>query len=575
MSSQKNLHELLTERLREAVQTLGLNSDVAIITAAADARFGDYQTNAAMVAAKQLRKNPRELAAQIIEQLKLEDCCELPEIAGAGFINFRLKDAFLATQAATLLHDPRLGIPKTTNPQTIIVDFSSPNIAKPMHVGHIRSTILGESLTRIARFLGHRVITDNHLGDWGTQFGKVIYGWKHLRDDAALASEPVKELVRLYREVTALEEHDPLLKATVREELVKLQQGDTENLATWKKVVELSWQEFEKHYQLLDISFDERLGESFYNEALDPLVKRLLAEGIAAKSQGAVVVFFPDHPTLADKPFLIQKADGGFLYGTTDVATLEYREKQWHPDAVWYVCGAPQQLHFEQLIAVARRLGLTSDFRHIAFGSILGEDRKMMKTRSGDNIELGSLLQEAIDRAFKIVAEKNPLFSLEEQKKVASIIGLGALKYADLMQHRMTDYVFSWDKMLSFQGNTAPYLQNAYVRIQSIFRKEKEQGGGIDFSGPILLEEEAERRLALQLLQFGEIIPTVLSDARPNILCLALYELANKFHYFYEHCPILKAEGAVKQSRLALAALTARMLQQGLELLGIQVPEKM
>lgn len=569
------LQELLTKRLEEALLALGIDSSLSQVQAASDSRFGDYQTNVAMVAAKQLKKNPRELATQIIGALQLDDCCDTPEIAGAGFINLRFKNQFLAQQATLLLQDPRLGVATTATPQTIIIDFSSPNVAKPMHVGHIRSTILGESLARIARFLGHHVITDNHIGDWGTQFGKVIYGWKHFRNEEALASAPVQELVRLYREVNRLEENDPILKAAVREELVKLQQGDIENLTIWKKVVALSWEEFEKQYRILDVSFDEHLGESFYNEALEPLVVRLLQEKIAEESEGAMVIFFHDHPTLAEKPFLIRKADGGFLYATTDVATLEYREKRWHPDAVWYVCGAPQQLHFEQLIAVAHRLGLKSDFRHVSFGSILGEDRKMMKTRSGDNIELGSLLEEAVDRAYQIVANKNPDFSEEEKKEVAAIIGLGALKYADLMQHRMTDYVFSWDKMLSFQGNTAPYLQNAYVRIRSIFRKAEESEKSLDLAGPILIQEEAERALALRLLQFGEIIPTLLIDLRPNLLCLALYELANHFHRFYEHSPILKSDGAVKKSRLALAALTARVLEQGLGLLGIRVPQKM
>ncbi|MBX9742560.1 MAG: arginine--tRNA ligase [Chthoniobacterales bacterium] len=572
MNEYKTLHTLLTERLVEALATVGINSELAVVTMAADARFGDYQTNAAMVAAKQLKKNPRELAQQIVASFQLEDCSL--EIAGAGFINFRFSNDFLAKQVTTLLQDARIGVPVANKPRTIVIDFSSPNVAKPMHVGHIRSTILGDSLARIARFLGHRVITDNHIGDWGTQFGKVIYGWKHFLNEAALVSAPVNELVRLYREVNALEESDPVLKAAVREELVKLQQGDVENLSIWKKVVQLSWKEFEQQYQLLSISFDEHLGESFYNEALAPLVERLIKEKIAQESEGAIVIFFHNHPTLLDKPFLIRKSDGGFLYATTDIATLEYREQRWHPDAVWYVCGVPQQLHFEQLMAVARRLGLNSDFRHVAFGSILGEDRKMMKTRSGDNIELGSLLKEAIDRAFQIVAEKNPDFSLEEKKEIARTIGLGALKYADLMQHRMTDYIFSWDKMLSFQGNTAPYLQNAYVRIRSIFRKAKEESETIEL-GSICLQEEAERALALQLLQFGEVIPAVLFDLRPNVLCLALYELANSFHRFYEQCPILKAEDAIKQSRLALAELTARVLKEGLELLGIGVPERM
>ncbi|KAB2642608.1 MAG: arginine--tRNA ligase [Verrucomicrobia bacterium] len=575
MSFYKTSQEILTERLRAALESMDLSPDFALITMTADPRFGDYQTNAAMVAAKHHKKNPREIAAQLVAHLNVADCSERPEIAGAGFINFRLQKTFLEKKIDELHRDPRLGIPKTPQPQTIIIDFSSPNIAKTMHVGHIRSTILGESLARIARFLGHQVITDNHLGDWGTQFGKVIYGFKHLLNKESLEKNSIQELVRLYREVNDLEEKDPRLKVSVREELVKLQKGDEENLDIWKKVVALSWQEFEKLYHVLDVSFDERLGESFYNNALEPLVKRLLAKSIAQKSEGAVAIFFPHHPTLEEKPFLIQKTDGGFLYATTDIATLEYREQRWHPDAVWYVCGAPQQLHFEQLFAVACKLGLTSDFRHIAFGSILGEDRKMMKTRSGENIELGSLLQEAIDRALKIVNERNPDSSDEEKRKIATTIGLGALKYSDLMQHRMTDVIFSWDKMLSFQGNTAPYLQNAYVRIRSIFRKEGLEQEERKFSSPILITEEAERRLVLQLLQFGEIIPSILVDARPNILCLALYELANKFHYFYEHCPILKSEESIKESRLALASVTASMLKQGLHLLGIQVPEKM
>lgn len=572
MSFNQTLHDLLAKRLVEVLATLGLNTDLALVTAASDTRFGDYQTNAAMVAAKQLKRNPRELAGQIVNALQVHDCCTV-EMAGAGFINFRFSDEFLSQQVTTLLRDSRLGVPVVAEPKTIVIDFSSPNVAKPMHVGHIRSTILGDSLARIARFLGHHVITDNHLGDWGTQFGKVIYGWKHFLNEEALAQAPVHELVRLYREVNALEEKDPEVKATVREELVKLQQGDIQNLSIWKKAVELSWKEFEKQYQLLDVSFDEHLGESFYKEALGPLVERLLQEKIAQESEGAIVIFFPEEPTLADKPFLVRKADGGFLYATTDIATLEYREKSWHPDAIWYVCGAPQQLHFEQLIAVARRLGLTADFRHIAHGSILGEDGKMMKTRSGDNVELGSLLEEAQERAFQIIAKKNPEFSEEEKKEIAAVIGLGALKYADLMQHRLTDYTFSWDKMLSFQGNTAPYLQNAYVRICSIFRKIVKQEEAA--FGPIIISHETERALALQLLRFGEILPTVLIDLRPNLLCLALYELANNFHRFYEECPILKAEEKERDSRLALASLTAQVLKKGLELLGIKVPERM
>jgi arginyl-tRNA synthetase len=569
-----SLQSTLSSRVASALRAAGIDESLAVVTPAADTRFGDYQTNAAMVAAKSLKKNPREVAAQITAHLTVGDLCETPSVAGAGFINFKILDTALSDAVNAVREDDRLGVQSVAAPKVIIVDFSSPNVAKPMHVGHIRSTILGDSLSRIARHLGHHVVTDNHIGDWGTQFGKVIYGWKHFLDKEALERAPIAELVRLYREVNALEESDTALKETVRGELVKLQQGDAENLEIWKQAVALSWKEFERLYGLLEITFDERLGESFYNEALGPLVDRLLEQGIARDSEGAVCIFFPEIPALEEKPCLIRKSDGGFLYATTDLATLEYREQRWKPDAVWYVTGAPQQLHFEQVFASARKLGITTDLRHIAFGSILGEDRKMMKTRSGENVELGGLLGEAIERALAVVAEKNPDLSAPEQKEVARIIGLGAVKYADLMQHRLTDYLFSWEKMLSFQGNTAPYLQNAYVRIRSIFRKAAAEGISTE-SAPIIIADPAERALALQILKFGEVLHAVLEDQRPNLLCLYLYELADSFHRFYEACPILKSEGEIRSSRMALADVTAKVLKTGLGLLGIGVPERM
>jgi arginyl-tRNA synthetase len=569
-----SLQSTLQERLTEALQKAGINPDLAVLTPSGNAAFGDFQTNAAMVAGKVLKKNPRDVATQILSHLQVEDLAELPEIAGAGFINFRMCDCALEEMIHTVQQDPRLGVESLTTPLTIIIDFSSPNVAKPMHVGHIRSTILGDSLARIARYLGHHVITDNHIGDWGTQFGKVIYGWKNYLRKEALEATPIAELVRLYREVNTLEESNPAIRDIVRGELVKLQQGDEENLAIWKKTVALSWKEFERLYGLLNITFDECLGESFYNPALEPLVEKLLANGVAEISNGAVCIFFRDIPALEEKPSLIRKSDGGYLYATTDLATLEYRQERWKPDAIWYVTGAPQQLHFDQIFAAAKRLGITADLRHVVFGSILGEDRKMMKTRSGENVELGGLLHEAMDRALSVVTEKNPDLSLEEQQKVARVIGLGAVKYADLMQHRLTDYLFSWEKMLSFQGNTAPYLQNAYVRIRSIFRKAAESGI-TETSASILLRDPAERALALQMLQFSEVLHAVMEDQRPNLLCLYLYELANRFHRFYEACPILKSHGEVRASRLALADVTAKILQTGLGLLGIDVPERM
>jgi len=569
-----SLQAELQQRVAAALSAAGIEESLASVTPVTDSRFGDYQTNAAMVAAKALKKNPREVAASILEHLKVEDLCEQPSVAGAGFINFKLLDRTLSMALNAVLEDAALGVTPVGKPRTIIIDFSSPNVAKPMHVGHIRSTILGDSLARIARHLGHQVITDNHIGDWGTQFGKVIYGWKHFLNKEALEQTPIAELVRLYREVNSLEETDPAIKETVRHELVKLQQGDVENLGIWNQAVALSWKEFERLYGMLGITFDERLGESFYNDALAPLVDRLLSEKIAEISEGAVCIFFPGSPELEEKPCLIRKSDGGFLYATTDLATLEYREKRWKPDAVWYVTGAPQQLHFEQVFASARKLGVTTDLRHIAFGSILGEDRKMMKTRSGENVELGGLLKEAIERALAVVAEKNPTLPAEEQEQIARVIGLGAVKYADLMQHRLTDYVFSWEKMLSFQGNTAPYLQNAYVRIRSIFRKAESEGIPTN-AAMIIVADPAERAMALRILQFGDVLHTVLEDQRPNLLCLYLYELADCFHRFYEACPILKSEGEIRSSRMALAGVSASVLKTGLSLLGIGVPERM
>jgi arginyl-tRNA synthetase len=474
---------------------------------------------------------------------------------------------------SAIARDQRLGVGTLPYGKAIVVDFSSPNVAKPMHVGHIRSTILGDCLARVARFLGHDVITDNHLGDWGTQFGRVIYGWKHLLDQAALEENAIQELVRLYREVTILEEGDQAVRRAAREELVKLQAGEEENMAIWRRTVDLSWREFQKLYDLLGVRFDEWLGESFYNDALAPLCERLAATGAAEISEGALCIFFRDIPVLADKPLIIRKSDGGFLYATTDLATIEYRARRWNPAAIWYVVGAPQSLHFQQIFAAARKMGVTSDLKHIAFGSILGEDRKIMRTRSGETIGLAELLNEAIERAGAIVAEKRPELGPREVEEIARTIGLGAVKYAELSQHRMTDYIFSWSKMLSFQGNTAPYLQNAYVRIRSIFRKLE---GEFTVPEELILAAVEECALASKLLQFGEVVPLVLDDFRPNLLANYLYDLAIVFHAFYEACPVLKAESdESRAARLVLCDVTARVLQAGLNLLGIDAPERM
>ncbi len=565
----------LARKLADTLAAAGLPS-AGDVTQATDSRFGDYQSNAALILAKQRGENPRALAQQICDAWSTapdqSDISEPPQIAGAGFLNFTLRPEALARQTAALFHDERLGVAFAPERKHILIDFGSPNVAKPMHVGHIRSTVLGDALARIAQFLGHEVVRDNHIGDWGTQFGMVIYGWKNLLDPDALNRNPIAELVRIYKETNERANAIPAIREECREELVKLQSGDQDNFLIWQQCVGLSLGEFERAYQLLDIHYDIQRGESFYNDRLAGVVERLRAEGLAEESEGAVCVFFRDIPELADKPAIIQKRDGGFNYATTDIATIDYRIDDLKRDTIWIVTGAPQQLHFKQLFEIARREGRTVDFRHITHGSILGEDRKLMKTRSGENVALQDVLDEAIVRARRIIDEKNPDMPEAEKAETARIIGLGAVKYADLSQYRMTDYIFSWDRMLSLQGNTAPYLQNAYVRIQSIFRKAGEH---LLDPEKMLLADAAEKNLAKRLCQFAEIVPTVLNDFRPNVLANYLFELANSFHAFYEACPVLKSEEPARSSRLALCNITARILQTGLELLGIKVPERM
>jgi arginyl-tRNA synthetase len=562
---------LLARKLSAALAAAGLPPDNAEVSPATDARFGDYQSNAALILAKQRGENPRAIAQQIIDKLDVADITEPPTIAGAGFINFTMRAEVVAAKTSALLNDNRLGVARAESPKKIVIDFSSPNVAKPMHIGHIRSTVLGDALARIAEFLGHDVIRDNHIGDWGTQFGMVIWGWKNLLDRDALQRDPIAELVRIYKETNARATDDPAIREKCKEELVKLQAHEPENHAIWKQCVDLSLGEFARTYQLLDIRHDIQCGESFYNDRLAGVVERLLASGIAEDSEGAIVVFFRDIPELGDKPIIVRKKDGGYNYATSDVATVDYRVQDLKRDTCWYVVGAPQTLHFRQIFEIARREGVTADLRHIPFGNILGEDRKLMKTRAGESVPLREVLDEAIERARRIVEEKNPDLGEAEKLEIARKIGIGAVKYADLSQYRMTDYVFSYDRMLSLHGNTAPYLQNAYVRIQSIFRK----AGDVTASSNISLAEPAELLLAKRLCDFAEIVPTILNDFRPNILANYLFELANSFHAFYEACPVLKSEEPARSSRLALCKLTARVLQRGLDLLGIEVPERM
>jgi arginyl-tRNA synthetase len=587
----QTFQSLLTRKLSDGLASAGLPAAAGELTRATDPRFGDYQTNVALVFGKQRGENPRALAEKIVGHLDVDDLCERPTVAGPGFINFTLRQAAVEKQTLEILRDERLAVAETESPRRIVIDFGSPNVAKPMHVGHIRSTALGDALARVAKFLGHEVIRDNHVGDWGTQFGMVIWAWKNLLDRQALQRSPLAEIVRIYKEANERASNDPEVREACRQELVKLQAGDKENTDIWNECVAFSMQDFEYVYRLLDVHYDLQCGESFYNDRLPGVVDRLLKAEIAEISEDAVVVFFHDDPELADKPLIIRKRDGGFNYATTDLATIDYRVNDLKADVIWYVVGAPQTLHFKQIFAVARREGYTADLRHIIFGSVLGEDRKLMKTRSGENVPLREVLEEACRRARKIIDEKNPDLSEDEKNDIAEKIGIGAVKYADLSQYRTTDYVFSWDRMLSLHGNTAPYLQNAYVRIRSIFRKAGEAavatplwgvGGTKDgetghrpVATGFTFAEPAEFDLAKRVCQFAEIVPQVLNGFRPNILANYLFELANSFHGFYEACPVLKSEEPARSSRLALCDLTARVLQRGLDLLGIKVPDRM
>ncbi len=556
----------------------------ASVTPSQDLHFGDYQSNAAMMLAKLVHTNPRALAAQVVEAFGESTVAAL-EIAGPGFINFRIRPEYFAEKVQAMLHDERLGVAVTDKPKTLVLDFSAPNVAKPMHVGHIRSTIIGDTLARLARFMGHTVITDNHIGDWGTQFGMILWGWKNILDTSDLEKDPIEALLSVYKTVNARCKEDPALLPVCKAELVKLQSGDEENLAIWKRCIAVTKVGLEKIYNQLDIHFDHWLGESAYNDALAPLVEDLVAKGIARESEGAICVFSDGFHKSQDDPFLVQKngewvpvpaiirkADGGFLYATTDLATLDYRMQNFHADSIWYVVGAPQDKHFKQIFDIERMRGISGDFRHVAFGSILGKDRRPFKTRSGDTVSLQDVIDEAVSRATKVVEEKSPDMPEEEKAKVAQAVGIGAIKFAELSQNRLSDYIFDWDKMLSLSGDTAPYLQNSYVRVRSIFRKIE---GNFIEPQSITITEEAEIHLARMLVRYAETVPATLVDCRPNLLAAYLYDLARAFHSFYEACPVLKSEGDVRASRLALCELTARVLKQGMGLFGIQMPDRM
>lgn len=588
------IHLQLEHQLREAVAKVLPDANLAnlFVRPCPDPKFGDYQTNALMSLAKERKMNPRQLATDVLARLEVSDTCDKVEIAGAGFLNFRLNSGAVSHAIASAAAGQHLFFARTAQPRTIVVDFSSPNVAKPMHVGHIRSTGIGDALQRVLRLLGHRVITDNHIGDWGTQFGKLLLGWKQILDHAVLERDAIAELERLYKVINAECDADPARLEEAKQELVKLQAGDAENIAIWKEMIRLSQVQFDAIYGRLGVKFDHALGESFYNPWLATVVEDLLQRGIARESEGAIGVFSDgalppkQDPFLVNRdgewvadPALVRKSDGGFNYMTTDLATIDYRLKTWSPQEIVYVVDDRQSPHFKKLFLTFARwqpdAAAQVKLVHVGFGKILGDDGKPFKTRSGDTVKLGELLDEAEERALKVVTEKNPELPETERRNIARVVGLGAVKYADLLPNRQSDYVFSWDKMLSLQGNTAPYLQYAYARIRSIFRKAGDAANAQRSTFNVQLSAPEELALAKHLLNFGLTLEAVIDDYRPNFLCNYLYELAGHFARFYEACPVLKAEGTERESRLALCDVTARVLKQGLEALGIEVLEQM
>jgi arginyl-tRNA synthetase len=587
------LHLELEKHLRAAVTAVLPDADPAavFVRPCPDPKFGDYQSNSLIALAKARGLIPRQLATDVVAKLDVAALCEKVEIAGAGFLNFRLKPDAIAATLAGAARGEHLFFQKATPPRTYVIDFSSPNVAKPMHVGHIRSTVLGDCLARVLRVLGHRVITDNHIGDWGTQFGMLLLGWKQHLNPAALAADPIGELERVYKQVNAECQANPATLETARAELAKLQSGDAENLAIWREMQSLSQTQFDGLYARLGVMFDHMLGESFYNPRLQAVVEDLRAKGIARESDDAVCVFSDGSMPPKEDPFLIQrdgqwipnpqiiqKRDGAFNYATTDLATIAYRLETWRPDEIIYVTDGRQQLHFRQLFATFRRWQPTVPVKlsHVWFGSILGEDGRPIKTRLGEPVKLAELLDEAQERALAAVTSKNPDLPDVERREIARVVGLGAVKYADLLPNRQSDYTFSWDKMLALNGNTAPYLLYAYARIRSIFRK-----GGPELAESRMANDELrlgapeEILLAKHLLNFGLVLEAVAEESRPNFLCNYLYDLAGHFARFYEACPVLKAEGAQRATRLVLCSLTGRVLKQGLEVLGIEALEQM
>ena len=582
-----NIRTQLDNIIADALTEAGADNSPAVVKTSARPEFGDYQANGIMGAAKKLGLNPRELASKIVSQLEqhaeMTRFVDTLEIAGPGFINIHLKNDWLAKTLEQTLEDKNLGIEKVTEPDTVVIDYSAPNLAKEMHVGHLRSTIIGDSISRVLERLGHKVIRQNHVGDWGTQFGMLLTYMGELKqnnsgsEDSELAVQ-LSDLEKFYQAAKIRFDEDESFANQARENVVKLQAGDTDFLKLWKQFIDTSLNHCDEIYQTLNVKLtrDDVAPESQYNDDLANVISDLDKAGLLTEDQGAQCVFLDEFKGKDDSiiPMIVQKSDGGYLYATTDLAALRYRHNTLGMTRGLYLVDARQSLHLKQVYVVGKKAGFvpeTTRLEHMAFGTMMGKDGTPFKTRTGGTVKLIDLLNEAKQRAFDLVSAKNPDLDEESRKVIANTVGIAAVKYADLSKNRTSDYIFNWDTMLSFEGNTAPYLQYAYARIQSIFRKS----GNSNQDASIVLEDSSERLLATKLLQFSEAIETVAKEGNPNLLCNYLFELSGNFMSFYEACPIMKADEATKQSRLKLAQLTADTLKEGLDLLGIDVMDRM
>ncbi|EAA6441491.1 TPA: arginine--tRNA ligase [Salmonella enterica subsp. enterica serovar Liverpool] len=576
-----NIQALLSEKVSQAMIAAGAPADCEPqVRQSAKVQFGDYQANGMMAVAKKLGMAPRQLAEQVLTHLDLSGIASKVEIAGPGFINIFLEPAFLAEQVQQALASERLGVSQPTR-QTIVVDYSAPNVAKEMHVGHLRSTIIGDAAVRTLEFLGHHVIRANHVGDWGTQFGMLI-AWLEKQQQENAGDMALADLEGFYRDAKKHYDEDEAFAERARNYVVKLQRGDTYFREMWRKLVDITMTQNQITYDRLNVTLtrDDVMGESLYNPMLPGIVADLKAKGLAVESEGATVVFLDEFKNKEGDPMgvIIQKKDGGYLYTTTDIACAKYRYETLHADRVLYYIDSRQHQHLMQAWTIVRKAGYVPDsvpLEHHMFGMMLGKDGKPFKTRAGGTVKLADLLDEALERARRLVAEKNPDMPADELEKLANAVGIGAVKYADLSKNRTTDYIFDWDNMLAFEGNTAPYMQYAYTRVLSVFRKADIDEQALA-SAPVIISEDREAQLAARLLQFEETLTVVAREGTPHVMCAYLYDVAGLFSGFYEHCPILSAENdAVRNSRLKLAQLTAKTLKLGLDTLGIETVERM